>query len=82
MNDRYASALGVAVIEKWGELPQEVQQTLFEAAVIAGIAASKTNPFANNWRSFCMRNILGRQTDMPRLAPGAPGNVAESRDDH
>jgi hypothetical protein len=36
MNDRNASALGAAVIEKWGELPQEVQQTLFEAAVIAG----------------------------------------------
>ncbi len=36
MNDRYALALGSAVIRNWGALPQDVQRTLFEAAVIAG----------------------------------------------
>jgi len=34
--ERYALALGQAVIKCWGELPQEVQQRLFENAVIAG----------------------------------------------
>ncbi|MFN3349859.1 hypothetical protein [Pseudorhodoplanes sp.] len=34
--ERYALALGQAVIKCWGELPQEVQQRLFEDAVIAG----------------------------------------------
>jgi hypothetical protein len=36
MSERYAMALGKAVIETWGELPQEVQQALFEKAVVAG----------------------------------------------
>jgi len=36
MNERYALALGQAVIESWGNLPQQVQQRLFEKAVVAG----------------------------------------------
>lgn len=35
-NDRFAAALGQAVIEEWGSLPPDVQRQLFEAAVIAG----------------------------------------------
>jgi hypothetical protein len=34
--NRYALALGQAVIGTWGELPQDIQQLLFEYAVIAG----------------------------------------------
>ncbi len=34
--DRFALALGQAVVRIWGELPQDVQQQLFENAVIAG----------------------------------------------
>lgn len=33
---RYVVALGKAVIRVWGELPQDVQQQLFENAVAAG----------------------------------------------
>jgi hypothetical protein len=33
---RYALALGQAVIKSWGELPQDIQQRLFESAVVAG----------------------------------------------
>ncbi|MGE3987928.1 hypothetical protein [Pseudorhodoplanes sp.] len=33
---RYVLALGQAVISAWGELPQDIQQRLFEDAVIAG----------------------------------------------
>jgi hypothetical protein len=33
---RFAQALGEAVIGTWGTLPQDVQQLLFENAVVAG----------------------------------------------
>ena len=33
---RFAVALGQAVIRSWGGLPQDVQQRIFEEAVIAG----------------------------------------------
>ena len=33
---RYALALGQAVIMAWAELPQDIQQRLFEDAVLAG----------------------------------------------
>ena len=35
-DSRFALALGQAVITAWGELPQNIQQRLFEDAVIAG----------------------------------------------
>jgi hypothetical protein len=35
-DDRYALALGQAVIESWGGLPQDIQHLLFEKAVVAG----------------------------------------------
>jgi hypothetical protein len=31
-----ASVLGAAVIDAWGELPREIQETLFERAVANG----------------------------------------------
>jgi hypothetical protein len=34
--ERFAVALGRAVIGAWGDLPQEIQQLLFERAVVAG----------------------------------------------
>lgn len=34
--DRFALALGQAVIGSWGGLPQEIQHLLFEKAVVAG----------------------------------------------
>ncbi|MBV8840461.1 MAG: hypothetical protein JO000_28315 [Alphaproteobacteria bacterium] len=35
-DDRYALALGRAVIHLWAALPRDVQEKLFEHAVIAG----------------------------------------------
>ena len=32
----FTRALGTAVVHVWGELPQEVQEKLFEHAVVAG----------------------------------------------
>jgi hypothetical protein len=35
-NERYVEALGLAALDLWGELPQQVQQSLFEQAVVRG----------------------------------------------
>jgi hypothetical protein len=37
-DDQYARVLGAAVIKAWGRLPSDVQQILFEEAVVAGHA--------------------------------------------
>ena len=34
--NRFALALGEAVLDAWGNLPQEIQQSLFEKAVVCG----------------------------------------------
>ena len=34
--ERFAAALGLAAIDLWGDLPQEIQQRLFEHAVVRG----------------------------------------------
>jgi hypothetical protein len=34
--ERFAVALGRAVIGAWGELPRDIQEQLFERAVVAG----------------------------------------------
>jgi hypothetical protein len=34
--ERFATALGLAAIDLWSELPQELQQRLFEQAVVRG----------------------------------------------
>ncbi|HWV54481.1 hypothetical protein [Pseudorhodoplanes sp.] len=40
-NSRFAIALGQAVIGAWGELPHDIQQRLFEDAVLAGHHAER-----------------------------------------
>jgi hypothetical protein len=34
--DRFAKALGEAVLERWAQLPQDIQHTIFEQAVVCG----------------------------------------------
>ena len=34
--ERFAHVMGVAVLDLWSDLPQEIQQRLFERAVLAG----------------------------------------------
>ena len=36
MNERFALALGQAVLSAWGVLPREIQELIFEKAVAAG----------------------------------------------
>lgn len=33
---RFTAALGEAVVDAWGQLPQEIQQLIFEKAVVCG----------------------------------------------
>ena len=33
---RFAAALGEAVVQAWGELPRDIQEMLFETAVVCG----------------------------------------------
>ncbi len=35
-NERMARVLGAAVISRWAELPQRIQEKLFEAAIVLG----------------------------------------------
>ena len=35
-DEQFAQVLGAAVVRAWGRLPQEIQQMLFEEAVVAG----------------------------------------------
>ena len=35
-SERFVAALGLAALDLWAELPQEVQQVLFEQAVVRG----------------------------------------------
>jgi hypothetical protein len=35
-DDRFVEALGLAALDIWSELPQEIQQSLFERAVARG----------------------------------------------
>ena len=35
-NERMARVLGAAVISRWAELPQDLQEKLFEAAIVLG----------------------------------------------
>jgi hypothetical protein len=34
--ERFAQALGLAALDLWSELPQEIQHSLFEQAVVRG----------------------------------------------
>jgi hypothetical protein len=51
-NTRFVLALGQAVIKSWGELPQEIQHTLFESAVVAGHHSEKNEMFREQLATY------------------------------
>jgi hypothetical protein len=51
-NTRFALALGQAVIRSWGGLPQEIQHTLFESAVVAGHHSEKDEMFREQLAAY------------------------------
>lgn len=52
MNERFALALGAAVIERWGELPRDIQEALFESAVVAGHHSEKDESLREQLAKF------------------------------
>jgi hypothetical protein len=72
--NRYALALGQAVIGAWGELPQDIQQKLFEHAVVAGTIPSATNRCANSWPLSCTNGIRARNTPSPAALASCPAS--------
>jgi len=62
---RFALALGEAAIDAWGDLPQEIQQTLFEKAVVRG---------HHDERDESLREQLAEylHDHHPRTAPDGP----------
>ena len=53
---RYAMALGQAVVQSWAELPQEIQQLLFERAVVAGHHAERDESMREQLATFLHDN--------------------------
>jgi glucose-6-phosphate-specific signal transduction histidine kinase len=51
-SDRFALALGRAAIHVWAELPQEVQEKLFEHAVVAGHRAERDESLREQLAKF------------------------------
>ncbi len=51
-DDRYALALGSAVIQQWGNLPADVQRLLFEGAVIAGHHSERDESLREQMAAF------------------------------
>jgi len=57
-NDRYFLVLGAAALDLWSHLPQELQESLFERAVILVTKPSVMKACGSNWRSSCTTTIL------------------------
>jgi hypothetical protein len=49
---RYFLALGAAAAEMWNHLPQELQQTLFERAVVLGHRSERDESFREQLAKF------------------------------
>jgi hypothetical protein len=49
---RFALALGQAVIEAWGRLPQDIQHLLFEKAVVAGHHDERDESLRDQFAAF------------------------------
>jgi hypothetical protein len=64
------SDLGRAVVEVWGDLPRDVQETIFEAAVVAGHRSERDESLREQLAEFLHRHH-------PRTADGE-GVAAEA----
>jgi hypothetical protein len=48
IEQKFQQALGTAVVHVWGELPQEIQEKLFEHAVVAGHQSTRDESLSEN----------------------------------
>src|SRR4051794_2954680 len=73
----FTQALGTAVLHVWADLPPEVQERLFEHAVVAGHSPSAMRAFASSWPSTFTTTTSAREPrrrdDGPRAAPACLG---------
>ncbi len=51
-HDRYCLALGAAALDLWSNLPQELQETLFERAVVLGHKAESDESLREQLAKF------------------------------
>ena len=52
MEERFAIALGKAVIGAWSGIPRDVQESLFEKAVIAGHQSERDESFREELAAY------------------------------
>ena len=48
----FQQALGAAVVHVWGELPQEIQEKLFEHAVVVGHQSTRDESLRENLAKY------------------------------
>jgi glucose-6-phosphate-specific signal transduction histidine kinase len=61
--ERFVGVMGQAAIDLWSELPQEIQQTLFERAVLLGHQTERDESLREQLAQFLHANhdrTLGR----------------------
>jgi hypothetical protein len=58
-NDRYFLVLGAAALDLWSHLPQALQESLFERAVVLGHKSERDESLREHWRNSCTITILG-----------------------
>ena len=55
-DERFARALGKAVVTAWGSLPRDVQELLFERAVVAGHQSERDESLREQLAAFLHDN--------------------------
>lgn len=66
---RFAAALGEAVVRTWGELPQAVQERLFETAVVCGHHDERDESLREQLAEFLHDQHPRTGADNPDKAP-------------
>jgi hypothetical protein len=77
--ERFARALGEALIARWSVLPQELQQELFEDAVVLATRPSATRAYGRSLPAFCMTTTRARPRGPRRAIPPISGNPRSVR---
>jgi hypothetical protein len=71
--DRYLLVLGSAAMDLWGELPQELQESLFERAVVIGHKSERDESLREQLAKFLHDHhprTQQTQGDKPSLVTG------------
>jgi len=63
---QFHQALGAAVVHVWGELPPEIQEKLFEHAVVVGHQSMRDESLRENLAKYLHRHHERTQAAQPR----------------